>query len=79
MLFSPVFANNPPPSPPASPALANAHQGKARALLPPPAVSTRPRTPRFKHDENWPTPCHSKCDHCPHVNPPSQTQPSDYD
>ena len=24
-------------------------------------------------------PCHSKCNHRPQVNPPSQTQPSDYD
>jgi len=51
-LFSPLFANNPPPSPRASPpALVNTHQGKARVLFPPRttlAASTRPCTPCFK-------------------------------
>jgi len=64
-LFSPLFANNPPPSPHASPlALVNTHQGKARVLFPPRAMlaaSTRPCTPCFK-------PCQP---------PPLQMQPSD--
>ena len=58
-LFSPIFANNLPPSPSASPpALVNAHQGKAGALLLPCAMLTAltwPCTPHFKCDENQPT------------------------
>jgi len=78
-LFSPIFANNPPPSLPASPpSLANTHQGKARVLLPPRTTSaalTQPRTPRFKRDKNGPTLCHSKHDHCLRSIPPRKRNP----
>ena len=43
------------------------------------AVLIQPCKPTYKHDENQPTPRHSKHNDHPNVNlPPSQTQSSDY-
>jgi len=76
-LFSPLFANNPPPSPRASsPALVNTHQGKARALFPPHATlaaSTRPCTPRFKpRQPPPPRKCNLQINPAPRINHPRQ-------
>ena len=79
-----VLANNPPPSPRASPpALANAHQGKAMALLSPRATlaaSTRVPTThtslQTRREPAHPVPHQTRPP--PLRQPPSQTQPSDY-